>query len=235
MRVEPHDIGSILHITQRGAHGMNIVRDERDSKRFMRSLFYLNDIYVGSNWHRQLETDSFIRPSHWPEREPLVQILAWTLLPNHFHVLLQELREGGTAKFMQRLGGSMSVCFNAKYQENGGLFQGSYRARVVSSNEHHQYLAFYILVKNVLDMYPGGLTVAVNNFDRAWEWAKHYPYSSFRDVISGDDSPIIDDEENLIGSIIGKGDTYKQEAKELLNFHMESSGKDFQEVMLESW
>ena len=150
-------------------------------------------------------------------------------------MLLQEFREGGTAKFMQRLDGSMSTCFNVKYRERGGLFQGSYRARTVTSDEHHRYLAFYILVKNVLDMYPGGLAVDRSNFNDAWEWAKRYPYSSFPETISGTQSPIIDDKENLIGDIVGAGDSYKQEAKELLDFHMASRGEDFKDIMLESW
>lgn len=177
----------------------------------------------------------FVRPLHWPEREPLVHILAWTLLTNHFHLLVQEIRESGTAKFMQRIGGSMSMCFNLKYQEKGSLFQGSYHARTVAEEGHYQYLAFYILVKNVLDLYPGGLSAAQRNFDDAWEWAKRYPFSSLRDTISGSHSPIIDDSENLIGSIIGKGDAYKQEAQELLDFHIASHGEEFGELMLEPW
>lgn len=236
MRVEPFSVDSVVHIIQRGVRGTDIVINDADRARFVRSLFYLNDTHTDPYWHRTIANiPLFSRPLHWPEREPLVRILAWTLLSNHFHILVQEFREGGTSKFMQRLNGSMTAIFNAKYEEKGSLFQSSYRARVVSRNEHHQYLAFYILVKNVLDMYPGGVTAAEKNFDMAWEWAKHYPYSSFRDVISGDNSPIIDDEENLIGDIIGKGDAYKQEAKELLDFHIASHGESFKDLMLEPW
>ena len=234
MRVEPHDVGSILHITQRGVRGMDIVRDVYDSERFMRSLFYLNDTYATSRWY-ETTTASFARPAPWPVREPVVRVLAWTLLPNHFHILLQELTEGGTAKFMQRLGGSMSACFNAKYSEKGSLFQGSYHARAVTQDEHHRYLAFYILVKNVLEMYPGGLAAAARDFDKAWEWAKKYQYSSFRGTISGVASPIIDDPDELMKSILGSGDAYKQEAKELLAVHMEAHGNDFSDLMLEPW
>src|SRR3989338_8668550 len=149
MRVEPHGIDSILHVTKRGARGLDIVRDEHDRHRFGKLLFYLNDTFSDTNWidalkyRRPLE-----RPEHWPEREPLVRILAWTLLSNHFHLLLEEIREGGTAKFMQRLCGSMSMCFNLKYKEKGSIFQGAYHARAVTEDAHIQYLMFYILIKN---------------------------------------------------------------------------------------
>ena len=100
---------------------------------------------------------------------------------------------------------------------------------------------FYILVKNVLEMYPGGLLAAQKNFDDAWEWAKRYPYSSFRDSIAGVESQtfntrtILDDEDALIASIIGTGDAYKQEARELLDVHLATRGEEFKDLMLEPW
>jgi hypothetical protein len=215
---------------------MDIVRDTDDRWRFAKSLFILKDTHTDPNWHRETaELPMFERPSHWPEREPLVRILGWTLLSNHFHLLLQEIREGGTAKFMQRIGGSMSMCSNLKYREKGSIFQGSYHGRAVERDAHLNYLAFYILVKNVLEMYPGGLEAAVANFDNAWEWAIHYPFSNLSDIISGTSIPIVDDADGLLEGIIGRGNSFKEEARGLLEAHMFSRGEDFKEVMLEPW
>ncbi|OYV28172.1 MAG: hypothetical protein B7W98_00075 [Parcubacteria group bacterium 20-58-5] len=236
MRVEPFGVGSIVHITQRGTRGTDIMRDVADGMRIVRTFRYLNDTHTDQFWHHSVaDLPALARPDSWPKRDPLVRILAWTLLSNHFHLLVQEIREGGIAKFMQRTGGSMSKYFSAKYNEKGSLFQGSYHARTVAEDEHYRYLAFYILVKNVLEMYPGGLAAAAGNFDDAWEWAKRYPYASFRDIVSGTASPILDDEDSLIAGIIGMGDAYKQEARELLDFHMATRGKEFKELMLEPW
>lgn len=236
MRVEPYSLDSIIHVTKRGTRGMDIVRDTNDRRRFVKSLFLLNDTHTDPNWHREsAKLSVFERPSHWPEREPLVRILAWTLLSNHFHLLLQEIHEGGTAKFMQRLGGSMSMCFNLKYKEKGSIFQSAYHGRVVESDAHFNYLAFYILIKNVLEMYPGGLRAARINFDDAWKWATQYPFSNLLGIISGKPAPIVDDHEGLIAEIIGNGDSFKKEAKELLEMHMMSRGEDFKDIMLESW
>ncbi len=225
-----------MHVIQHGTRDAHIVREGADRQRFTETLCYLNDTHTDPMWRRAIASlDPFSRPEHWPERDPLVRILAWTLLDNHFHLLVQEIREGGLAKFMQRFGGSLSMYFNMRYKEKGSLFQSSYRARTVTENEHYQYLAFYILVKNVLDMYPGGLKAAHENFDDAWEWAKQYPYSSFRDVVSGTASPILGDEEGLVAGIISVGDTYKQEARELLDFHLAARGEGFKDIMLEPW
>lgn len=215
---------------------MDIVRNTDDRRRFVKSLFLLNDTHTDPNWHREsAKLSAFERPPHWPEREPLVRILAWTPLSNHFHMLLQEIREGGTAKFMQRLGGSMYMCFNLKYKEKGSIFQSAYHGRAVDNDAHLNYLAFYILIKNVLEMYPGGLKAASANFDDAWEWAIQYPFSSLPGIISGKPDPIVDDVDGMIVGIIGPGNSFKKEARELLEMHMASRGEDFKNVMLEPW
>lgn len=234
MRIEPFGINSVLHVTNRGVRGADIVRDKDDQERFVQSLFYLNDTHADPYWHRAVaDIPLFSRPEGWPKREPIVRILAWTLLSNHFHLVLQEIVEGGVAKFMQRLGGSLSTCFNAKYNEKGSLFQGSYRARLVRDDEHRQYLVFYVLIKNVLEMYPGGLSAAYVNFDRAWEWAVQYPHSSLKDVVTGKPSPIIDDPDNLVSHAFGIGSDLKTEARELLDFYLGLKTDEFKLLMLD--
>ncbi len=127
------------------------------------------------------------------------------------------------------------MCFNLKYGGKGSIFQGAYHARVVDRGEHLNYLAFYVLVKNVLEMYPGGLMAALANFDTAWEWAIRYPFSSLLGIISGEPTPITDDNEELISNIIGRGNSFKNEARELLERHIASRGEDFKSTMLEPW
>src|SRR3989344_1098938 len=102
MRVEPHGVGSIMHILKRGTRGVSIVRDEKDRTNFIRSLHYLNDANFHEHWKRDTAGVGFFEwPQGWESQEKLVDILAFTLLPNHFHILLQERLEGGIAKFMQ--------------------------------------------------------------------------------------------------------------------------------------
>ncbi|MCX6786590.1 MAG: transposase [Candidatus Kaiserbacteria bacterium] len=234
MRVEPHGVGSVLHVIKRGTRGMDIVRDEYDRQRFNISLFYLNDSFSDPNWIENLKfCKPFERPEHWPEREPLVHILAWTLLPNHFHLLLEETRENGTAKFMQRLCGSMSAAFNAKYSETGSIFQGSYKSKTVDDDSYLRYLAFYIQVKNVFDMYPGGLGKTVNDFEKAWKWALRYSHSSISTYALGIDSPII--EKEFLLELYPDRKTFKKEAREMLMLHLQHHDDKYSHLLLESY
>ncbi|MEK6733829.1 MAG: transposase, partial [Pseudomonadota bacterium] len=144
MRVEPHGIDSIMHVVKRGTRGLDIVRDIKDKERFIKTLFLFNDEYSDANLSRLSSLSLYERPEHWPEPKPLVRILGWTLLSNHFHILMQEIKEGGIAKFMQRICGSMSLAYNYKYKEKGSLFQGSYKGKTITKESHFLYLPFYI-------------------------------------------------------------------------------------------
>ena len=215
---------------------MEIVRDIADWDRFPKLLFFLNDSFYDSNWKKAASIrNSFERPVEWPEREPLARILAWTLVSNHFHLLLEEISEGGVSKFMQRICGSMSAHANAKYHERGSLFQGAYRSRTVSEDSHFRYLAFYIQVKNVLELYPGGLKRALEQFDEAWEWAIQYKYSSLSTFVARTDSPITESE--LLRELYPDIKSFKKEAYELLVAHIEhhTGDESLAALALEPW
>jgi putative transposase len=234
MRVEPHGIGSILHILKRGTRGVPIVRDEKDRTNFMRSLYYLNDSNFHEHWKRDTaRLDSFEWPQGWEPQEPLVDILAWTLLPNHFHILVQERVEGGTAKFMQRVCGSMTKTFNQKYKEKGSLFQSSYKGKTVSKDVYFRQLVWYILVKNTLDCYPGGIAAALKNFDKAWQWGIKYRFSSFGQSVQGSESPIIQNKDGLVTETC-RSPHFKKDAKAFLKLHQFRS-KELEVLALEDW
>ncbi|MEX2013885.1 MAG: transposase [Parcubacteria group bacterium] len=240
MRVEPYSVGSVVHIIKRGGRGMEIVRDDGDRWRFVRSLFILNDLYQdpGRNfvmYESQTFVSVFERPEEWPERRPLVAILGWTLLDNHLHLLVQEINEGGIAKFMQRLGGSMSLAFNEKYGTRGSIFQGAYKSRTVDSNEYLQYVHAYITAKNVFDMYPGGVKKAMQEFEKAWKFASEYTFSSFLTAAIGAPSPILDMKVMDDLGLIRKD--FKEYARSMLATHAQSKEMDEElgALILEEW
>ena len=186
MRVEPHPIGSIVHVIKRGARGLLIVRDDDERARFVRGLCYLNDVFRDQFWDRSIRDINLgVRPENWPKKEPLCDILAWTLLSNHFHMIIQETSEGGISKFMQKLCGSMSTYSNLKHKEKGSLFQGSYRGKTADLRDYVylKNLFVYVLVKNVFECHPKGFKYALNNFDDAFEWGLGYPHSGLKEFI----------------------------------------------------
>ena len=226
MRVEPYGLDSYLHVMKRGARGMPLTRHIDDRARFPRLLYYLNDENQIDQWERTVHgLAPFERPAAWPERLPLVKILAWVLMPNHFHLILKPLQEKGVAKFMQRLCGSMSMHYNAKYKDKGSLFQGSYKSRTINTDGHLQVLPAYVMVKNVFELYPGGLRRAVGEFDRAWNWALRYPFSSLPAYAAGAKSPIID--KDLLGERYPTAEEFYRQARELMELRAATAEEEY--------
>lgn len=217
MRKEPFGVGSFVHVVKRGARGFPIVRDEDDRMRFLLMLRHFNDSYMPTNWYRDIIEGNlqrtFTRPSVWPEQKKTVYIHAFCLVENHFHILLEEIQEGGVAQFMQRLSIGMAKHFNEKYHERGSLFQGSYRSRTVEHENYLKYVSVYIQVKNAFDMFPQGYTYAVQNFETAFEWACVYAYSSLGDQLGICDRSIV--EKDMLHSLITPGE-YEAFAQEMI-------------------
>lgn len=234
MRKEPFSVGSCVHIVKRGARGMNIVRDDTDRWRFLRLLRYLNDENAPQHWDREITSDhvraGFIRPDSWAEQKPHTSIIAFCLMDNHFHLLVQETKEGGISKFMQRVCTSMSMYFNTKYKEKGTIFQGAYKSRTVDSDEYLQYLAAYIQVKNPLERYPGGLRGAIRGFDEAFEWALNDPFSSLGDYAGARNSPLLDQE--LIIDIFGEREGFKGLAREVVEGNLDKKMREERSLLI---
>lgn len=155
-------------------------------------LYYLNDSFSDENWEQHTaRLPLFRRPSDWPTRAPLTNILGWVLMPNHFHLILEETEDQGVSSFMKKLCVSMTMHFNLKYSEKGSIFQGAYKSRTVDTDEYFMQLAPYVMVKNVFELYRGGLTTAMKEFDKAWKWGVHlYPYSSLPEYAGVRNFPI---------------------------------------------
>ncbi|MDE1965661.1 MAG: hypothetical protein KGI41_00240, partial [Patescibacteria group bacterium] len=88
-------LDTYVHVCNRGTKKMPIYRNERDFERLRALLFYLNhDQPLPNHWTRDVEDmNALAWPSSWPERAPIVSVLAHTFMPNHIHLFLKETTE----------------------------------------------------------------------------------------------------------------------------------------------
>ena len=193
-REENIGVGSYVHVCNRGAKKMPIYRQESDLWRLRAGLFYFNSAHLPGNWTRDIVNFADVSwPTSWGNREPLVTVLGFALMRNHFHLILKEIREGGISSFMHKFTMGYSKFINAKYNESGSLFQGKFRARIVNDDSYLRHLAVYVLVKNPFETYPlGGFYGAMGNFNSAFSWAVEDPFFSLGEYIGRRSSPIIE-------------------------------------------
>jgi len=166
MRKEPFTTGDYVHVY---------------------NIFHQLDLLIEKGQCRLFEW-----PKNQPPRKPLVKILTYCLMPNHFHLLLKEIIEGGISQFMKRFGDGLTNYINIKYQETGKLFQGSYKARTIREDIALSYTDSYIQVFNPFELYPGGTKKALEEFDKAFEFAMNYSFCSLGESFGKHKLGIID-------------------------------------------
>ena len=158
------------HIYNRGVEKRDIFKDEQDYKVF---LSYLKN-YLESISEKELkkalidasfsEKDKILTKISLSNFSNEINLLAFCLMPNHFHLLIKQRSERGIESFMQSLGTRYVMYFNKRNKRVGGLFQGTYKAVLVETDEQLLHLSRYIHA-NPSDM---GVSLV------------EYPYSSLK-------------------------------------------------------
>ena len=139
--------GEYYHIYNRGNNKQNIFRDERDRWRFLFLILYLQSLisfihvtrFVNYFVQHRVLDKSTMKPE-----EKHVEVVGFCLMPNHFHLIIHELKEGGISRYMQKVLNAYTKYFNTKYESSGHLFQGPFQAVHVRDNEQLLYLSAYI-------------------------------------------------------------------------------------------
>lgn len=148
MNREPFVTGEIYHIYNRGADKRDIFLDDNDYKRFIRGLLLFNNKNAVS-LRALKESNTEVAPPKPDEK--LVSVLAYCLMPNHYHLLVQETEKNGITRFMRKLGTGYTMYFNTRNERNGVLYQGQFKSVLIDKDSYLQYIPHYIHL-NPLDL-----------------------------------------------------------------------------------
>jgi len=127
--------------------------DKYDLWRFLQSMEEFNTIEpIGSIYENRYKKKNKNKDNILDELgnpiAKLVDIIVYSLNPNHYHFILSPLVENGIEKFMQKLGTGFTQYFNQKYERSGVLFQGKYKSILINSDVYLLYLSAYINLNN---------------------------------------------------------------------------------------
>jgi len=112
MSIRKIELGGFYHIYNRGVEKRTVFCDNEDNIMFLHHLYALNNKESLPNLYKE-------RTLVIPDREPLVTIHGFCLMKNHYHLLVEEIEEGGISKFMQKIGTGYTMYFNKKYERTG--------------------------------------------------------------------------------------------------------------------
>ena len=109
---------AFYHVTCRGNERREIFRHADDRKEFFRLLSRSLTIFE-------------------------VQLLAYAMMPNHFHLLVCTPK-GNLSEFMRHFNISYTGFFNRKHKRTGHLYQGRYKAFLIDENNYLMEVSRYI-------------------------------------------------------------------------------------------
>lgn len=187
----------------RGASKTNIFVSDADRDRFCKLLFVCNSVEPVT--FRSIKNLSFEKIGRG---DTLVDVGAYCLMPNHFHILLRQKSGEGITIFMKKLLTAYSMYFNTKYKRTGVLFQGRFKATHADNDEYLKYLFSYIHLNPIKIIDPLWKENGITNIGRAKKYLEGYQYSSYQDYL----------EKEREESLILKKDAFPEYFEDIVNF-----------------
>jgi len=176
-RLVPFVTDQIYHVFNRGIDRRPTFTDKYELRRALSVIDYYR--FCGP----KLAFSKFIKLSNEDRNEDLldkrnnsikhVEILAFCLMPNHFHFLLRQTEEKGISKFLSDFQNSYTRYFNTKNERDGALFLDQFRAVLIESDEQLIHVSRYIHLNPTTSYF-------VKDFDSLLE----YPWSSLSEYLN---------------------------------------------------
>ncbi|MBI2621964.1 MAG: transposase [Candidatus Levybacteria bacterium] len=140
------------HIYNRGVEKRKIFLDKQD---YSVLLSYLKEYLLPKNEKElkerlsnptitSIERDNILKTLRLNNFSSEITLLAFCLMPNHFHFFIKQKNPNAIDKFMRSLCTRYSMFFNKKYKRVGSLYQGVYKAVLINSESQFLHLSKYI-------------------------------------------------------------------------------------------
>ncbi len=172
----------IYHIFNRGVERREIFTNSKEFSRMLELIKFYRFSYTPIRYSQFLllpkeRQDQIL--DMFKKNEVLVEIIAFCLMPNHFHFIIKQRLEKGITTFMANISNSYAKYFNTKNDRVGPLFQGAFKAVYIETDEQLIHLSRYIHLNPV-----------VSSVIDASE-LNHYRWSSYFNYISKIESEFI--------------------------------------------
>lgn len=168
--------GEFYHVYNRGTEKRKIFLSRYDYKRFIALLYLSNST---NSVRIEIGKKSLDELFHIDRDQTLVDIGAYCLMPNHFHILIHEKVENGLSHFMQKLTTAYTMYFNKKNERSGNLFQGVFKAEHANKDEYLKYLFAYIHLNPVKLIESKWKETGIKDQSKAKKFLENYLYSSY--------------------------------------------------------
>jgi putative transposase len=231
--------GEIYHITLRALDNNLIFKDIDDHYRGIFSLYEFNTTTpVKIRERRKIRAQikkaaqALANPSEMADpRDKLVELLCFSEMPNHIHLLVRQIKERGISKYMQKTGAGLGGYLNRKYNRKGHVFQNRFNAVHIKTEDQLRTVFVYIHTNSISLVEPKWKEEGIRDPERVIKFlVEEYRWSSLFDYLGKRNFPSVTDREFLT-EIMGGPDGCLKAIKDWVRYKGEI--KEFPELALE--
>ena len=180
-------VDEVYHVFNRSIAGFKIFNNTFEFSRMMAIIRYYQNGKPPIKFSRFIKLlpveNRNYNKTNPSDKEKLVEIIAYCLMPTHLHLILKQLRKNGISTFMRYILNSYTRYFNIKHNRKGPLWEGRFRRILVETDEQLLHLTRYIHLN----------PVTANLIDRPEKWI----VSSYQEYLSSSDDRICEYENVL--------------------------------------
>lgn len=148
---EPLRNGKTYHIFNKSIFHFTVFNNKYEYEHMLLLIRFYQFAHTGRRGRFSYYYKNYLQPNNlcWNEdffvdKEKVVDVLAYCLMPTHIHFALRQKCDGGINQFMHRLLNSYSHYFNLRYDRRGPLWQNRFKDVLVDGGDHLDRLISYI-------------------------------------------------------------------------------------------
>ncbi len=196
----------IYHVTLRAIDDNLIFKDIDDYYRGIFSIYEFNTARlvkirerrkVRAQMKKALKETITVPTGVNDERDKIVEVLTFSLMPNHIHLLLKQLKDEGISNFMQKIGGGYGGYFNRKYNRKGHVFQNRFVSVHIEDDNQLKVVFVYIHANPISLIEPKWKEIGIQNPEKVIKFLENYKWSSYPDYIGKKNFPSVTEREFL--------------------------------------
>ena len=173
--------GETYHVVNRGVASTPIFKSESEYQRFIELIdFYRfeNSDISFSNF-KKLQKDARINYMNNLKKQNIqrIKIYSYCLMPNHFHFLVRQTKNGGIKNSFSNIQNAYARYFNLKSERVGPLFQSRFRAARIESDE------IFLHVSRYIHLNPSTSYLVDSKKLNSYEWSSYPEYLGLRDSL----------------------------------------------------
>lgn len=165
--------GEIYHVYNRSIGGLPIFVDNKANTRVLSVINYYQYFNPSLKYSRYICLNDSASDLYQKKLDldngKQVELFCYCLMPNHYHLLIRQLKSNGLSNFVSNFQNSYAKYFNTKNDREGSLFQSMFKAVWIENNEQLLHVGRYIH----LNPFSSHLVKSVENI-------VNYPWSSLR-------------------------------------------------------